>query len=120
MSSSSSSSSSSPSSSSSSASRPRSSWLQVVLFTLLVYILIFSTACCQAAPAKRRAKMDVLSKLRHANSFSIFISGLRQQAHEYAEYKKELNRLRDLGVLDSDYNVISVPPETAKLMEKLG
>ncbi|XP_003729817.2 uncharacterized protein LOC100893023 [Strongylocentrotus purpuratus] len=199
--SSSSSSSSSPSSSPSS--RPRSSWLQVVLFTLLVYILIFSTACCQAVPVWKTSpqqlksmstsKLDddavsvgggagipslpigegefdspdsilerclqatdgeleenlfvktlctlALMHTRHANgktnhqgyvkrgvssdrssfsAFNRFVSRLRLHANEVADYQEKLNRMQALGVLDSDYNVISVPSETASLMRQLG
>lgn len=63
---------------------------------------------------------QLVNKLRHLSSLSLLLSRLIQQAIGFADYQKELKQLQALGVLDSDYNVITVPPETASLMRKLG
>nr|XP_054761974.1 uncharacterized protein LOC129268447 [Lytechinus pictus] len=195
---------SSQTSSTSSSSRPRSSWLQVICLTVIVYIFIFSTACCQAVPIWKSTsphqlrsmsanKIDddiataagggipslpagdgefdspesilerciqasadgdieenifvktlctlALIHTRHTNdqtnhqgyvkrgassdrsafgAFGRFVTRLRLHADEVADYQEKLNRLQALGILDPDYNLISVPSETASLMKQQG
>ncbi|XP_071509633.1 uncharacterized protein [Diadema antillarum] len=53
-------------------------------------------------------------------AFNQLVHRLVAHANEVAEYQRELNRFKQLGLVDNDYNVIVVPHDLKERMKTIG